>query len=159
MTNKPKINVIVDSREKTPWTFHNHDLINIILVEKLDTGDYAIQGMEDLLCIERKKSVAELAHNVIEKRFAREVERMLDYPHRFLLLEFDVEAVKNYPYGSDIPKHIQKNIKITGNFILSYLSNLQINNNIHVVFCSNEDGAQDIAVNLMKKVLNGHRNI
>ena len=154
-----KINIIVDSREKTPWTFSDHNIIDLIIVQKLDTGDYAIQGLEDLLCIERKKSVTELAHNVIEKRFEREVERMMEYTHRFLLLEFDVEEVKNYPYGSDIPRHIQKKIKITGNFILSYLSNLQINNNIHVVFCSNEDGAQTIAVNLIKKVANGHRNV
>ena len=43
--------IIIDTREQKPWTFTDH----LTSHAKLDTGDYAIKGLEHELCIERKK--------------------------------------------------------------------------------------------------------
>ena len=49
------MNVVVDTREKEPWTFSQSDTI-VTVAKSLKTGDYAIENMEYKLCIERKKS-------------------------------------------------------------------------------------------------------
>ena len=147
-----KITVVVDTREKTPWNFNDNEIVGKTIRAKLDTGDYSIEGLEDLLCIERKKSVSEFAHNVVEKRFTNEVIRMMEYPYRFLLLEFDIDDVLHYPHGSDIPQRKWKTVKVTDKLMMSCIAGLQINNGIHVLFCGNDTGAQLIATNIMKKV-------
>ena len=52
MKNK-YFNIIVDTREQKPWDFN--DNFNTTKA-KLDTGDYSIEGLEHILCIERKCS-------------------------------------------------------------------------------------------------------
>ena len=46
--------VLVDSREKNSWEL-NSSRVSATEKIKLDTGDYTIDGYEDILCIERKK--------------------------------------------------------------------------------------------------------
>ena len=86
---KYSFNIIIDTREQKPWTFAGCDTIN----RKLDTGDYSIEGLEHLLCIERKNSVSEIANNISESRFKAEILRMNDYLHKFILLEFSLTDV------------------------------------------------------------------
>ncbi len=64
-------NIIVDTREQQPWNFKTYGTVS----QKLDTGDYSIEGLENLVAIERKKSVNEFATNITEKRFKDWVER------------------------------------------------------------------------------------
>ena len=64
--------IIIDTREQQPWVFEDYTTAN----EKLDTGDYSIEGMEDLLCIERKHSIGEIANNITEPRFKDVISRM-----------------------------------------------------------------------------------
>ena len=75
---------IVDSREQTPL-----DLSPLKTVPGcLPTGDYSILGLEHLVCIERK-SLDDLLGCVgrDRERFERELQRMLAYPVRVLLVE------------------------------------------------------------------------
>jgi|LauGreDrversion4_2_1035121.scaffolds.fasta_scaffold00486_3 ERCC4-type nuclease len=146
--NYNNFKVIIDTREQQPWEFERIAYAN----RKLDTGDYSVEGYENLLCIERKKSVSEIANNVTEKRFKDVIERMKQYKYSFLILEFDLEDIYRYPVGSNVPKRMWNRLKITPGFIIKNLLELQLQHNIHVVFCGDASNASKIALTLMKKV-------
>ena len=82
---KPEsIVAIVDSREQTPL-----DLARLQTVEgTLTTGDYSVLGLEHVIAIERK-SLGDLIScvGVERSRFDREVQRLLAYPVRAIVVE------------------------------------------------------------------------
>ena len=145
--------VIIDTREQENiWSFANYDEVKNTHVKKLDTGDYTIVGLEDRLCIERKHTVGELAKNITEKRFERELERMSEFPHAFLILEFGLNEVDNYPNVSCIPHRVRKKIKIRGPYIMKKIAEASINHGISVIPCGHPKYAEDMVVSLMKRV-------
>jgi ERCC4-type nuclease len=145
-------NVIVDTREQQPWSVGTSSDVEDIIVRKLDTGDYSIEGLEDKLCIERKKSVSELATNVSEKRFWAEMERMAKYKWRYLVLEFGIEDIAMFPVGSTIPQHKHHKVRIKGPYIMKCISKIQVDYNIDVIFAGDMDNARWVATNIMKRV-------
>lgn len=82
---KPEnVTAIVDSREQTPL-----DLSPLqVQTGTLDTGDYTVLGLEYVVRIERK-SLPDLLGCVgrERERFQREVDRLLAYPVRVLVVE------------------------------------------------------------------------
>lgn len=140
--------IIIDTREQKPWSFNDY----MVSHAKLDTGDYSIKGLENILCIERKRNVAEIANNITESRFKDVIGRMSNIKHSFLLLEFDLEDVMNYPIGSTIPKKLWSKIRISPQYILKHIVDLQIEHNIHIIFCSSSSNAEKIALVLMRKI-------
>lgn len=140
--------IIIDTREQTPWEFGLHTTAH----RKLDTGDYSIEGFESILAIERKKSVNEIATNITEPRFKDVLERMSHIPHRFMLFEFDLEDVYNYPVGSNVPKKMWDKLKISSKYIMKCLSQIQIKYGIHIIYCGCSENAEKMAVSLMKRV-------
>lgn len=146
--------IIVDTREQNAWEFGHHTTSR----RKLDTGDYSIEGLENLLCIERKQSVSEIANNITEKRFINVLERMSTMPHRFMLFEFDLQNVYDFPMGSDIPKSKWNKLRISSNYIMKYLSFININYNIHTIFCGDADNAEKMAIRIMRTVYGKYKN-
>lgn len=144
--------VIIDTREQHPWEFKYHATAH----RKLDTGDYSMEGYEDILCIERKHGMAEIANNIVEPRFKDVIERMSKYKYAFILIECDYDQMINYPIGSDVPQKLWKSIKITPQFIMRFLTELQIKHNIHVIFCGCPAWAQKTAISIMKRVKENH---
>lgn len=140
--------IIVDTREQKPWTFENHSIANT----KLDTGDYSIQGLEHILCIERKRNVAEIANNITENRFKDVIDRIKTYKFPFILLEFNINDVLRYPIGSTIPKKLWSKIRISPQYIMKHLIDMQVENNIHVIFCGDSSNAEKIALSIMRRV-------
>jgi ERCC4-type nuclease len=140
--------IIVDTREQKPWVFSEHATAN----HKLDTGDYAIEGLEHILCIERKKGIAELANNMREKRFKDVIERMSKYKHAYILLECEYSQMMNYPIGSDVPPKLWSKIKIPPLFILKFITELSVDYGINVIFCGNASWAESTALSIMKKI-------
>lgn len=140
--------IIVDTREQQPWEFGNYVIAN----RKLDTGDYSIEGLEHILCIERKKSVSEFANNVVESRFKDVVMRMSQLKYSFLLLEFSLNDVLIYPIGSTVPKKMWNKIKISPAFLIKNLLDLEISHNIKIIFCGNSSNAEKMAEHILKKV-------
>jgi ERCC4-type nuclease len=140
--------IIVDTREQTPWELR--DFVTAKL--KLDVGDYSVQGLENIFCIERKRNVSEFAHNITESRYENFVQRLSSIPHAFLLLEFNLEDVMKYPIGSTVPKHLWSKIKISPQFILKHIIELQTNHNIAVMFCGNAHNAQKLAAQICEKM-------
>ena len=152
--NYDEFNIIVDTREQNAWEFGNHTTSRV----KLDTGDYSIEGLEHLLTIERKQSVSEIANNITEKRFAPFLERMSLIPHKFMLFEFDLEDVYQFPVGSDIPKRMWDKLRISSSYILKQISLFHIKYGIHTVFCGDSDNAEKMAVRIMRTVYDKYQN-
>lgn len=147
--------IIIDTREQKPWTFEHHAKAN----HKLDTGDYSIEGLENIVAIERKRNVAEFANNITEKRFVDVVERLSKIPYSFILFEFDMDQVMSYPIGSDIPKRLWDKIRISPAFLLKHIVDLQINHNIKIVFCGNSENAEKVALSIMRRVYKENKNV
>ena len=134
MIDYNNFHIIVDTREQQPWSFDHH----VVSCEKLDTGDYSVRGLENTLCIERKKSVSEIANNITEKRFKDVIDRMTPYKYSFMLFEFELEDILIYPVGSNVPKRMWDKIRISPNFILKNLIEFQLLHNIKINNFSNE---------------------
>ena len=146
----PEYTIIIDSREQQPWTFRN----KVTAVNKLDTGDYSIQGLENLVAIERKKSVSELATNITESRFKDVIQRLSETKYAFMLFEFSLKDILIYPIGSNIPKSKWQYIKITANFLLKNITDWQLKHNIKVYFCGSHSYAENLAGYLLHKIYN-----
>ena len=144
--------VLVDTREKNPWELISQRVIGREFL-KLDTGDYTVSGLEDKLCIDRKANVNEIAGNITQKRFIKELERIRDFPHAFLILEANAQDIFDYPHTADLPPKIKAKIRINGNYLMRCLSRMQIEYGFNLIFAGNRENAQRIAVNLMEDIL------
>jgi ERCC4-type nuclease len=158
MTNAPSYTVVKDSREQDGYTFDRftsryHECKGMV-VRKLDTGDYSIEGLEDKVCIERKGRISELAINLgkDKHRFMREIERMKEFPFKFLVLEFSLEDVMSFPEGSDIPDENWNSLKITNKYMLKMLIEFQMYDDIHVIFCGSKKNAKLVVSSILKRV-------
>lgn len=140
--------IIVDTREQQPWSFEDYSTS----IAKLDTGDYSIEGLEDIICIERKKSVSEVANNITESRFKDVINRLKEIKYPFVLLEFDLYDVLRYPVGSNVPKRMWSKIRISPAFIMKNILDLELKHNIHVIFCGDEVNASKLAGMIFKRM-------
>ena len=118
----PKIQpftIIKDSREQEGYTFKpsssRYHKCEGMVVRKLDTGDYSLEGLEDKVCIERKASVVEFANNIGHDmvRFNKEIKRMMEFPHRFMIFEFSLSDLMDFPDRSGIPQEDWGKLKVT----------------------------------------------
>lgn len=150
-----KFTIIIDTREQLPWEFGYHTTSN----KKLDTGDYSIAGFEDVLAIERKRSVSEIANNLSEKRFLDVLERMNSIRYSFILLEFNLQDVLDYPHNSEIPQKLWSKLRVSGNYILKRLVEIQMQYKIHIIFCGSTENARRTAVSIMKRVYEKNKPI
>jgi len=150
--------IIKDTREQEGYTFEpsssRYHTCNGMVTRKLDTGDYSIEGLEDKLCIERKASVVEFANNVghDQVRFAKEIERMKEFPYRFLVLEFSLTDLMNFPEGSSIPEEDWGKLKVTNKFMLKMIMEFQLFSGIHVLFCDSKKNAKWAVLSIIKRV-------
>lgn len=108
----PKPVVLVDTREQKPFPlFMNHP--NWIGGEQrvaLKTGDYTIEGMESLLCLERK-SLADLVACTVtyRRRFITACDRLARFPWKAILVEATLEDIKGGVEPFDIPSKVHPN--------------------------------------------------
>lgn len=93
------ITVIVDSREQTPW-----DLAPLQMERgSLQTGDYALKGGEAWTAIERK-SLPDLMGCIggERERFEREMQRMLAYETRAVIVEGSWRDIESGNYRAKV---------------------------------------------------------
>ena len=57
-----------------------------------------------------------------------------------------------YPIGSTIPKKLWSKIRITPNFIIKHLLDLELEHNIKIIFCGNSSNAEKMAHNILKRI-------
>ena len=98
----PKPTILIDTREKAPFEFSRFpNWIAGEIRQKIDAGDYSIQGMEKLLSLERK-TLSDLITTVMQQRtrFFKMCEQLAKYRWRALLIEASYEDIKT-PYGEE----------------------------------------------------------
>lgn len=157
MEKKPDFTIIRDTREQTPWEFHyEHTVAEEI--GTLKTGDYAVKGMEDKLVIERKGCIEEFAGNLGRDyaRFARELARMSSYQHAFIICEFPLKDLIEYPYHRPNEK-LQKESRITGKYLLKVIMEIQLKYNVNIIFAGSKYFANKAALSLMKRTYERYR--
>lgn len=150
----PDFTVIKDTREKDGYYFSKFGACAGMVEEKLDTGDYTILGLEDRICIERKGSIEELAINLGQQKYAfmDEIDRMDSFPHKFLVLEFSLVDLINFPDKTRIPSDKKDTLKITGKYMLKCLMEFQLYNDVHVMFCGDKQNAFLLVSSLLKRL-------
>ena len=154
MKKVPNYTVIKDTREKQGYFFKPYDRCDGMVVETMKTGDYTIKGCEDILCIERKASTAEISMNLGRKKkpFLNEMERMKNFRFSFLVCEFDMEDIINFPENSGIPEELQHEVKLTGRYMLRALLEFQVWYDTKILFCGNKDNAFLVTNSIFKRV-------
>lgn len=143
--------IVVDTREKYPWTF---DIWGCeITRKKLKAGDYAILGYESEFSIERKRNVGEIALNLGQqrKRFERELDILSLYNRADLICEFPLDYILQFPENSGIPKRYWKKLRISGNYLDKAIHELTDRYKINLVFCNNRMEAEEYAYNALKE--------
>ena len=148
-----KYTVIRDTREHRDkgWTFVGSTRCEGTEITKLDTGDYSIKGMEELFCIERKGSVTEFARNVTENRFEKELQRLESFKYPFIILEFSMSDILDYPKNSGIPYKKRAQLKFRGSFILKRLIEFQMQYKTKILVCG--DRGREVASSIFKRVV------
>ena len=87
--SKPRvITILVDDRERNPWTMQHPDF----KFEKcrLKVGDYTIKGAENHVAIEKKSGIIELISNLSAKdrpRFKKFLAKLSKYPIKCIVIE------------------------------------------------------------------------
>lgn len=150
----PSYVVVKDTREQDGYYFSEFNTCKGMVERKLDTGDYTIDGLENKICIERKGCIEELAVNLGQKKhaFLDEIQRMKEFDHKFLVLEFHLEDLLKFPDDTRIPDKNKSSMKITGKYILKCLMEFQIYDQIQVVFCGNKHNAFLLVSSLLKRL-------
>jgi hypothetical protein len=145
------MNVIIDTREKEPWDFKFWGCKQT--VTKLDYGDYSIRGLEDVVVIERKKSLAELSINLGKKRkqFLAELELLAKVQHPYMLCEFARECLDTFPVNSGIPKKMWPYLRMNRGFIISSFSMIE-EMGIPIIFSFSKEDANLQAYEILKDV-------
>ncbi len=148
-----KFTVIRDTREKTNWgwSYDENAYCNGTIISKVNVGDYTVEGLENYVCIERKASIDEFAHNCIEKRWKKCMERMSEVKHSFILFEFSWNDVNTYPKSAKVPKHVRNKLRIPAKYIRKVINTARNDYNIHVIACDNAMKAEQVAYRIMKK--------
>jgi ERCC4-type nuclease len=146
--------ILRDTREKQGWDFPRDNLCLGVEDVALKTGDYTMKGYENVICIERKKEVSEIAGNIgkYKKRFEAELQRLTAFRYSYIICEFSLQDIIDYPKFSHIPQKRRQNIVITGKYVLKCLIEYQLKYGVHVMFCENPENAAHFARSLMKRI-------
>lgn len=155
MTYNPDNYVVIrDTREKENrgWVFSSSNKLQVETVDRsLKTGDYTIEGLEKVLCVERKATTAEIAKNISEKRFQKALDRMAAFKYRFIICEFDFDDVMSFPVNSGIPKSKWSELKVKNYYIKRCLFEYAVARNIHVIFAGQY--GREVAMTIFKRVI------
>ena len=145
----PKPIVIVDTREKEPFPLHvNHP--NWIAGERrtaLKTGDYTVEGMENILCLERK-SLPDLVDCSVtsRQRFIAACDRLSKFTWKAILIEATLEDIKGGFEQFDIPSNVHPNV------VCGTLDAIEANFGIPVIYTSTvKDLATERAASWLSK--------
>lgn len=146
--------IIKDSREHEGhgYDYPEDDTFAGTKIEKLSVGDYAIEGYQHLIFIDRKKTTSELANNLSEERFEKLLIKASKYKYKYLLMEFDLEDIYNFPLNSGIPVRYFKRCKIRPAFLASWLARISIDYGINLIFATSEKDAEKFCYALLKRI-------
>lgn len=133
------------------WYFTASRNCEAMIVVTLRTGDYTIQGYEKLVIIERKADTGEFVKNIVQDRFDRELKRLEEFPHPFIILEFTLEDVINFPVGSGIPEEKWPYLKVSNWYFLKRIMELEMKYKTKIIFAGKH--GKEVAASIFKRVV------
>ena len=145
--------VIRDTREKDDhgWLFSAKDRCLGTVERGLCTGDYTIEGYEEIFVVERKGSIAEFAKNLVQNRFENELIRLDEFAHPFVVLEFLLADIVNFPQGSGIPEYKWKYLRLTPQLLMLKICELQVKHKAKLIFAG--EFGQHFVSSLFKRIV------
>jgi ERCC4-type nuclease len=147
-----KFTIIRDTREQKGkgWAFRASGNCYGVEQKKLDVGDYAIAGLEDVVMIERKTLGdlwGTLSRTENYKRFLREIERAKNHKLKYLVIEATLAQINSgYRYSKVKPANIH-----------AKLISLQVKHGVHVIFAGRQDLARKWTRTLFDKLFRYHK--
>ena len=148
MSQSERINIIIDTREQSPWCFLPHQAR--VKVDTLRTGDYAIEG-DELFAIERK-SLDDFLTTISSgwERFQREIDRMDFFVAKVVIIEADFQSfVFTTESGELIPPQ-HDHFKLSPGFIGKRLAELTLRG-VSVIFAGNASQAAGLALIILRE--------
>jgi DnaJ domain/ERCC4 domain len=141
-TMVPAITMLVDTHEHLPYEFQGLVRIAGTIQQTLPAGDYAIAEAPEIFCLERRR-VEEL--NTIfsnpsdnRSRFLRELEPLLAFPHRFLVIEGTIQYSKS---GGRLGQYHK-------NGMMDFLDALTARYGIKIIYSDSREEAEERVANL-----------
>jgi ERCC4-type nuclease len=132
--------IVIDRQEQLPWSFS----CMTIRDRSLDTGDYTVETLENVLCVERK-SIPDLVGTVVNdwQRFSRQLRRMSAMDVALIVVEGKVSDLMNHQYSSQTnPESVR-----------GKLNRIQVQFGIQTLFLENREIAASWVENLFEKYL------
>jgi hypothetical protein len=138
----PAIQLLVDIHEQLPYEFHGFVRIAGTIEQTLPAGDYAIAEAPELFCVERLRvedlytTVSNSSNN--RPRFLRELEGLLAFPHRFLVIE---GTIQQSIAGGRLGQYHK-------NGLLDFLAAITAKYGIQIIHADSRDEAEERVANL-----------
>jgi hypothetical protein len=153
----PRYTVMATRNEQTPWNFPESEKCAGTIDTTLDVADYTLEGHESVLRIERKGAMSEFAKNIgtaDAARFRRELEKLNEFQHAYVILEFSMDSFMNYPYSDkSLPRAVKARIRTSGRYLLHKLADLEETYpNINFIFAGSRAAAMYYATVIFNKV-------
>lgn len=131
--------IVQDSREQSPWKFPPEQ---VVTVGTLQTGDYSIEGLTDLVTVERK-SVPDLVGCIGKgrERFERELHRMRGYRFACVIVEGSLRKLSGGSWRG----------KITPTQLLGSVASWRVKHGIHFIYADNAELASQECHRILRK--------
>ncbi|HEY6288632.1 MAG TPA: DnaJ domain-containing protein [Nitrospiraceae bacterium] len=141
-TMVPAITMLVDTREHLPYEFQGLVRIAGTIRQTLPAGDYAIAEAPEIFCVERRhvEEFNTIFSNPSDNRprFLRELEPLLAFPHRFLVIEGTIQYNKA---GGRLGQYHK-------NGIIDFLDGLTARYGIKIMYSDSREEAEERVANL-----------
>jgi len=141
-TMVPAITMLVDTREHLPYEFERLVRIAGTIRQTLPAGDYAIAEAPEIFCVERRRveEFNTIFSNPSDNRspFLQEIEPLLDYPHRFLVIEGTLQSSKG---GGRLGQYHK-------NGMMDFLDALTARYGIQIIYSDSREEAEERVANL-----------
>ena len=72
--------------------------------------------------------------------------------HKFILLEFTLKDLVEFPDNTRIPESQKKKVRISGKYMLKMLMEFQLRRDIHIMFCGDKYNAFLTLSSLFKRL-------
>ena len=141
-TMVPAITMLVDSHEHLPYEFARLVRIAGTIRQTLPAGDYAIAEAPEIFCVERRRveEFNTIFSNPSNNRspFLLELELLMEYPHRFLIIEGTLQSSKG---GGRLGQYHK-------NGMMDFLDALTARFGITVIYSDSREEAEERVANL-----------
>jgi hypothetical protein len=138
----PAITMLVDTHEHLPYEFRGLVRIAGTIRQALPAGDYAIAEAPEIFCVERRR--VEEFNTIFSNpsdnrpRFLQELEPLLAFPHRFLVIEGTIQYSKA---GGRLGQYHK-------NGMMDFLDSLTARFGIKIVHSDGREEAEERVANL-----------